>query len=113
MHELTIIKNVFDIIIDAAEKEKLEKITKVNFVVGKMNQIVPDMLQFAFNSVAEGTIAEKACLEIETILIEMKCNQCNNEFIVQDHLYFCPECGSFDLKMLKGKELYIKSIEGD
>ena len=113
MHELSIIHNVFGIIEETAAKEKLEKVTQVDMIIGKMHQIVPEMLDFAFEAVSMGTKAEGAQLVTDWIDIVMNCDDCNQTFIVQDQTFICPVCGSFRLHQLKGKELYIKSITGE
>ena len=42
----------------------------------------------------------------------MRCRVCGNDFEVQENIFLCP-CGSSDLEIISGKELFIKSIEGE
>ena len=113
MHELSIVESIFDIIIEIAEKNKITKISKVNLNVGKLRQVVPEFMVFAFDTVAKDTLAEKAELIINLINIEMECQACSHKFIVDEHVYICPECDSTKLSSITGNEMIITSIEGE
>ena len=67
MHEIAIVENTFKIILEVAQKEKLSRIHRVNFLIGEMHGIVPGIFHHAFESAASDTIAEKAKLHLEII----------------------------------------------
>ncbi|HKK58798.1 MAG TPA: hydrogenase maturation nickel metallochaperone HypA [Salinivirga sp.] len=113
MHEIAIVENTFKIILEVARREKLSKIRRVNFLIGEMHAIVPGIFHHAFESAALNTIAENAELNLEIEPIKMRCRQCGHEFIIKDSEYKCNECKSYDLDLQSGKELTIKSIEGE
>ena len=113
MHELGIITNLFRLIDEIADEHELRKVTQIKFKLGRLQQIVPDMLQFAFESVAKGSRAEDAVLEVEYVPIKMKCQACEQEFVVDDHQYICPKCEQTELEMLQGMEILLESIEGE
>ena len=105
--------DLFRIVLDVAEKEKLSRIDKVHFQLGRMMQVVPELFRFAFDSAKVDTIAEQADLEIEFLPVKMKCRQCGHAFEVGQDEFYCPHCKGVDLDLLQGKELFIKSIEGE
>ena len=113
MHELTVVSNIFNIIMETAEKNNLSKISKVSLKVGRQRHLAPDLMKFAFDSVAENTIAAGAFLNIKRVDIQMKCRNCGLDFIVDDNTYLCVSCGSAGLETLAGKDLLIESIEGE
>lgn len=113
MHELTVIENMLDIVFDTAREHGLNRIGKVEMAVGRMNQMVPDMLVFAFETATANTIANGARLEIDWIRVQMKCYECLMEYTVDHQIYLCPACGSPNSDCLAGNELYVKSIEGE
>jgi len=113
MHELGVINNLFTIIEQVAEENNLVRINKVNLKLGKLRQIVPEILTFAFETVAKGTKAEDATLGVEYVPIKMMCSTCKTEFIVEEHVYICPECSATRLTMLAGMEIILESVEGD
>lgn len=113
MHEIRIAEDLCAIVLDTARNESLSKVTKINVSFGQLIQIVPDIFEFAFRETVRNTIAENAELEIEIIRIRMNCRHCGNEFQIDENLFVCKVCGSVDLEIKNGKELFIKSIEGE
>jgi len=113
MHEISIIENIMKVITENAEANQLRSISRISLKIGKMRQVVPEMLNFAFETVAQDTVAEKAALDVEYIQILMKCKDCGKEFSVENKTYLCPHCDSRALDLLTGQEMYLDSIEGE
>ena len=113
MHEIRIAEDLSAIVLETAGKEKLSKVTKVNISFGQLIQIVPDIFEFAFRETVRSSVAEDAELDIEIVPVKMKCMNCGSDFQVKGNRFACNICSSTDLEIIKGKELYIKSIEGE
>jgi hydrogenase nickel incorporation protein HypA/HybF len=113
MHELRIAEDLSTIVIEVAEKEKLTIVSKVNISFGQLIQIVPDIFEFAFREAVRNSIAENAEVKIEIVPVKMKCRNCGNGFMVEENLFRCNSCKSAELEIIHGKELFIKSIEGE
>jgi hydrogenase nickel incorporation protein HypA/HybF len=113
MHELRIAEDLSAIVLNTAFSKSLLKVTKVNIIFGQMIQIVPDIFEFAFRETVRDTVAEGAELDIEIVPVIMKCLNCGNDFQVEENLFVCNICSSTDLGIIHGKELFIKSIEGE
>lgn len=113
MHELKIAEDLSSIVLETARNEKLLRVTKVNISFGRMIQIVPEIFEFAFRESVRDSLAQDAEIDIEIIPVKMKCKQCGTDFQIKDNRFTCNNCGSTDLIMINGKELFIKSIEGE
>jgi hydrogenase nickel incorporation protein HypA/HybF len=113
MHELKIIQDVFPIIENVAKKNRLKSVAKVVLQVGALRQVTSEFLQFAFAAVAKDTIAAGAELIIELIPITARCKVCCRQFKVEENIYICPYCYSSDLEISTGKEIILKSIDGE
>lgn len=113
MHELSIASALSETVIEAGLNGNLEKITKVNIAIGQMVQIVPEIFEFAFRECVKHTIAGEASLEIEIINTRLKCRKCGLEFEMPEYSYLCINCGSVEIDIINGKELFVKSIEGE
>jgi len=113
MHELKIAEDLSGIVLEAAMNAKLEKVTKVNITFGQLVQIVPEIFETAFSESVRGTIAEGSELNIEIVKIQMKCNDCGKEFRIKENIFACKYCGSTDLEIVRGKEIFVKCIEGE
>lgn len=113
MHEMGITQSILDTAIEAAEDRGATRITKISVQVGVLTEIVEYALQFAFEALTPGTLAEGAELTVEMISPRSRCGQCGTEF---DHGRFdsqCPECGNPFNEPLSGRELLISSIDID
>jgi len=113
MHEIRIAEDLADIVLETADMEGLCRVTSVNISFGQMVQIVPDIFEFAFREAVRNTLAKDAKVNIEIIPVIMVCKDCGCEFNVSDNLFACHNCKSTDIEIVHGKELFIRSIEGE
>jgi len=113
MHELKIAQNLAGIVLEVASKEKLSEVTTVNIALGKMIHIVPDIFDFAFRECIRGTIASDASLNIEVLPVKTRCLGCHEESFTEESGFICRKCGSANLEIIQGKEIFVKSIEGE
>ncbi len=108
MHELAIADSVVQI---ASRHADGRQVTKVCLKVGHLRQVVPSALAFSFELVAQGTPVEGAELEMEEVPVTGKCSGCGAESQLTEFPLQCAACGSFDLEVLQGEELYVESLE--
>jgi hydrogenase nickel incorporation protein HypA/HybF len=113
MHEISIAENLSAIVFEAASRENLSRVTKINIRFGQLVQIVPEIFEFAFREIVKGSTAQDAELSLEIVPVRMKCNVCGTDFHVKENLFACAGCGSTDLDIIHGKELFVTSIEGE
>jgi hydrogenase nickel incorporation protein HypA/HybF len=111
MHEMGIAQNILEIALEAAEKEKASRVTRIDMVAGELRGLVPMQLTFCFGIVAQNTIASGAYLNIEEVPITAHCEDCNADFPVKEYEYLCPVCSSAKVRITGGTELRIKDIE--
>lgn len=113
MHELKIAEDLLSIVTDVARENELEKVTKVYLSFGQMVQIVPEIFETAFEVAVQGTVAEGASADIEIIPLRLKCRSCGQSFIPGEKRFECQTCGSSDIDIINGNEIFVKSIEGE
>ncbi len=113
MHELKIAEELSAMVSHHASAGGLTVVDRVNISVGQFVQVVPDLLEAAFKIAARDSVASEARLEIEIIAAEMRCRRCGTEYRPGDDIHACTACGSAEIEVVHGKELFIKSIEGD
>lgn len=113
MHEIKIAEELSVIVIDKAREARLSVVEKVNVSFGQLVQIVPDIFEFAFREAVRDTVAAEAALTIEIVPLEMRCLSCGAEYTPAENLSSCHTCGALEITVVHGKELFIKSIEGE
>ena len=113
MHELAITQSILDISLRYAQKANAKRIVNIRLVIGKFSSIVDDSVQFYWDTIAKGTIAEGATLHFERIPAEMACLDCGFIFEPTDVTFACPKCLSPKVKITKGDEFRVESIDID
>lgn len=66
MHEVSIIQNVIEIVIDKAIENKFIKVSKVSLKIGELSGVMPESLNFAFKSCIMDTMLEGSTLDRES-----------------------------------------------
>jgi hydrogenase nickel incorporation protein HypA/HybF len=113
MHELRIAEDLAAMVSGYAAEAGLTRVEKVNVSFGQYIQIVPELFRAAFSEAVRDTMASGAELEVEIIPAEMRCLRCGSEYKPAADLSFCSVCGSAEIAVVHGKELFIKSIKGE
>ena len=135
MHEWALAESIITAAVDAAEKEKLEKITEIIIQIGELQQIEQDIFEFALKEIMNtmGAKLKNTKISIETEKSMLKCKNCEHEWSFSDMkkklseneseaIHFvpevafvhtrCPKCGSPDFEITSGRGVSIKSIKG-
>jgi hydrogenase nickel incorporation protein HypA/HybF len=111
MHEVSIMAEALRIAVDAAKSAGANRVVKMRLRIGSLSGVVPDALQFAFDVVCHGTMAEGASLEIEAVRASCWCATCQAEFDCVDLFNECPRCHNFSGELRRGRELEIADTE--
>jgi hydrogenase nickel incorporation protein HypA/HybF len=113
MHEGPTTQSIIDIAIAALEEQGVTgRVVSVHVTVGVTQGMVPDAMQMFFEMQTPGTPLEGATLEIKLQSIVGHCAACDVEHELEEAFMLCPTCDG-PLKMIKGKELLLTSIEVD
>jgi hydrogenase nickel incorporation protein HypA/HybF len=110
MHEVSVMRNLLEIVEATAEREGAEKIDVIHLRIGVMAGINFNSLEFAFEILSKGTRAEGGRLEHDTVDIRGKCSECASEFHPEDLVFRCPECGSGRVDIIAGREMEVDYI---
>ncbi len=111
MHELAITQSMFELVLEQAKKVRAKKVGKINLVIGEMTGVVGDCVQFYFDFISKGTLAEGAALSFVMVPPKAQCRGCNKLFELKDFDWTCPYCRGNSLQIIAGEELFVESIE--
>lgn len=112
MHEVSIAEDIIEIIKAEMPKYNITKIDSIKIRIGNMSQVMPDALIFGFEFLSKGTQFENAKIIIERVPTKGRCRNCGCEFVIEDIMDNCPECGEIYIDIISGKELEILEFEG-
>lgn len=111
MHELSLMQDTVILAVQHARQAGGTRIHRLMMRIGPLSGVVPEALEFAFEVVARGTMAEGARLEIERVPILCHCAACAREFEAADMLCECPECHQPSSEIRRGREMHLMSVE--
>lgn len=113
MHEMSIVAGVLDSVVLQARTAGADKVLSITLRIGDMTEVVDEALEFAFDVLTEGTLCEGCELVVHKVSPESLCFECGNQFAHDRFHRSCPACGSFETRVVRGKEMEIESIEVD
>ncbi len=111
MHEMGITQGILDSSFEAAKAAGATRIIDIRVSVGELTEVVDFALQFAFEALTPGTMAEGATLTVTHVPARSHCNACGLDYAHDRFQMVCQHCDSFDVALLHGRELQIDSIE--
>ena len=113
MHEVGITQSILEIAVDNAQKAGAGKITSMTVEIGGLSGVVPDAVEFCFEAVTKGTMAEGATLHIIRIPGLGRCVDCSGETELDNYTFSCSHCESYNLERIQGEELRLTELEID
>ena len=111
MHELAVSQSILQIALDNANKVDAKLIKSINLEIGQLASLVDDSINFYWDIISEGTIAQGASLVINRIPARMRCFDCENIFSPNENTFECPSCSSIRVHVIYGEEMRVESID--
>jgi hydrogenase nickel incorporation protein HypA/HybF len=111
MHELSVTEALLKIAVEHAEKADATRVTDLNIVIGDLASMVDESIQFYWEIIAKGTIAEQAKLHFRRVPAELQCNTCSLKYQPTDKELICPHCLGIGAKIISGEEFFLESID--
>ena len=114
MHELSITKDIFQIVLKHAKTNSVEKVISVNLEIGALSDLQDKWVQRYFDRLSRGTVVEGAKLRTNRVPAVFRCNCCQQRFDVNSLLeedLSCAGCHSRNVTLISGREYLVKSME--
>jgi len=111
MHELSLAYEINGIVDQYVSAEQKKFIKSVRVRIGKLQNILPDSLNFCFEVINSNGDTMGPKLEIESVAITAECNKCGSVNEIEGFAFRCIGCGSTDIKVITGNELSVIEIE--
>ena len=113
MHEMSLCEGVLQVLETEAKKQGFSRVKRVILDIGVLSGVEIPALEFAFEVVMRGSLAENALLEINELEAQAWCMVCAESVAIKARYDACPRCGSYQLQVSSGDEMRIKELEVD
>lgn len=111
MHELSLCQDILDQLQELARQHDAAAVSRVEVQVGVLSGVEPHLLEQAFLSARDGTIAERAQLVTEVISPFIACLACGAEAAASAGDLSCRACGSVQTRLVRGRELILSRVQ--
>ena len=120
MHEFSISSEIVRSVLDHVKRERGEKVLSVQLEIGELAILNVEQVTFWIDQLFKGTVAEGAKVKVRTIKARIQCESCGYKGGINldqkdpfRHFvpYSCPKCGSFQIKVEKGRECTLRRIQ--
>jgi hydrogenase nickel incorporation protein HypA/HybF len=113
MHEMALAGSIIDIGEAEARKRNAAAILRIKLRLGEFTGVVREALEFGFDVMKEGTLAESAAFEIESVPLRARCPECGRTAApTADFCLLCSSCES-PVEIVSGREMYVEYIDLD
>jgi len=130
MHEWALAEAVLEAVKENIKGENPKNVEKVTVLFGELQDVDPDIFQSGLENLTKDTPFQDTVFSIETEPALFRCNVCEKEWTLKSfphltederesihflpeaaHVYMqCPQCGSPDFLISKGRGVTVKSI---
>ena len=110
MHESSLARRVVELVLRRATESGAARVLVVRGRLAETEALSKEALELHFRTLARGTAAESARLDIAVVHARARCSACETTYL-PDHVLLCPLCGNAGGELLDRTGLTIESIE--
>jgi hydrogenase nickel incorporation protein HypA/HybF len=120
MHEFSISSEIVRTVLHSVKEKKVKRVLSVQLEIGEMALLNVEQVTFWVHELFKGTEAEGTKVKVKVIKARIQCASCGYQGGISSdqkdpfqHFipYSCPQCGSFEIKVEKGRECMVKRIQ--
>lgn len=115
MHEMSLMGDILQLVQEDATEKGIEKVNRVELIVGEISNALPDALELAFDIFRDQNLhffTEDALLIIHREEASAECVLCGETYRPSQKLALCPNCQIPSGKILSGETFQVLSYEG-
>ena len=112
MHEFGICERIVEGVLEELNRvDPPPRLIKSRLVVGRLHQLIPEHMRFAYEVLTRDTPAAGSELEVIVKPITGRCRACGWEGEIEPPFFRCGECKERAIETIGGRELYLDSLE--
>ena len=113
MHEMSLVRDVVDVVTRVAAEHGIRRVGEVNMTIGYGRDIVPALFDDLFRHLSQGTAAQGAELIVTNTPYMARCRGCGCVYHINtldERTWDCPACHQRSYDIVSGLEFRIDSI---
>jgi hydrogenase nickel incorporation protein HypA/HybF len=111
MHELSVCLSLLEQVQAIAAQHHATAVERILLRIGPLSGVEATLLANAYPLAAAGTIAEHAVLDIESMPVQVHCNDCGADSQAEPNRLLCADCGSWRTRLVSGDEMLLANLE--
>lgn len=120
MHEFSVSSEIVKTALDTAKKNNGKRVHSIQLEIGELSLLNVEQVTFWIRELFKGSVAEGAKVTVRTVKASIKCESCGykgGKISDPKDLFHhfvplsCPKCGSFEIKVEKGRECNLRKIQ--
>ena len=111
MHELAVCQALIDQVEQIAQQERAAQVLSIHLGIGPLSGVEPRLLEQAFFVARAGGVANEAELVIESLPVQVSCDQCGKTTDALPARLLCGACGNWQTRLVSGDELLLQHVE--
>lgn len=115
MHEMSLMGDILQIVQEDASEKGINRIEKVELIVGEITNAMPEALEMAFDIFRDQNLhifSKNAKLVIHVEEAKAECVLCGTQYRPEQKIALCPSCHIPSGKVLSGETFQVLSYEG-
>jgi len=111
VHEYSVVQALLEQIEGVAKENDASVVTKIVTKIGIMSGIEAHLLEIAFNTFKEKTICDGAEFVMHIQPLTIRCRECQEVSELEKIHYCCQKCGSTNVEVIDGEDMFLMSLE--
>ncbi len=111
MHEMSLAESVIQMLEDSARRQGFGRVRTLWLEIGQLALVEVEALNFCFEALAQGTVAEGAVLKVINTPGRGWCRHCRREVEYRARYQPCPYCQGYQVSIVAGDEMRVKELE--
>ena len=111
MHELAVCQALIDQVEQIAREQRAQQVLSIHLGIGPLSGVEARLLQQAFFIARAGGVAAEAELVIDSLPVQVSCDQCGQTTDALPARLLCGACGNWRTRLVSGDELQLQHVE--
>ena len=110
MHERSLVRALLAEVGELLNGNGAHRVKSIRVNVGEFSGVEPELFRLAFADMTGSPPFKDAVLELATVALEARCQECDHLFRVASFRFDCPRCGGTRTVVVRGEELMLESV---